>query len=127
MISAVSQHCEVDLRSLLQLHRDVHQADLLGSTLAEYGEVLISYCIGSISLLLGCLKSALSSGELTFVVVRLQWRHFDPQYLLRLGRQLLDNIFLEPPQHQSGQFVVQILDLAFLVGIGEVKVVGELD
>lgn len=63
---------------------------------------------------------------LTFVPMRLQRRHFHSQDLFRLGRQFLDHILLQSPQHQRPELVVQILDLG-LVCIIQVEIVCELD
>lgn len=57
----------------------------------------------------------------------LHCRHFHSKDLLRLRRQLLDDVLLQPSQHECSQFVVQILDLGFLIHVIQIKVVGQLD
>jgi hypothetical protein len=57
--------------------------------------------------------SETSADPLTLVVMRLHSRHLDSKDLLRLGRHL--------------ELLVEVLDLGFLIDIGEIKVVRQLD
>ena len=59
--------------------------------------------------------------------MRLHRRHFYAKDLFRFRGQFFDDIFFEASEHECAEFSVQVLDFAFLVGICEIKVVGELD
>jgi hypothetical protein len=64
---------------------------------------------------------------LTLVVVRLHGRHFHAQDLFALGGEFLDDILLQPPQHERGELLMEVLDLGLLIGIVEIEIVGEVD
>jgi len=53
--------------------------------------------------------------------------HLDSEDPLRLRRQRLDHISLQPSQHDVLELGVKLLDLLLLIGVVEVEVVDELD
>jgi hypothetical protein len=59
--------------------------------------------------------------------MRLHRGHFHTQDLLRLARQLLDNVLLQPPQHERAKLLVQVFDLRLLIRVVQVEIVGKLD
>ena len=59
--------------------------------------------------------------------MRLQRRHLHPQDPLALRRQARQHVALQPTQHQRLELLVQLLDLDFVVRIGEVKLVRQED
>jgi hypothetical protein len=71
--------------------------------------------------------SETSADPHTLVVMRLHSRHLDSKDLFRLGRHLLDDILLQSSQHECAELLVEVLDLGFLIDIGEIKVVRQLD
>jgi len=59
--------------------------------------------------------------------VLLQTGHFHAKDGLRLGRELLDDIFLETTKHEGLELAVEGLDLCLLLSVTKLKVVGELE
>ena len=59
--------------------------------------------------------------------MRLHGRHFDSENLFRLGRQFLDHILFQSPQHECAELFVEIFDLGFLIRVVQVEVVCKLD
>lgn len=53
----------------------------------------------------------------------LQRAHLHPQNPLALRRQRLDNIPLQPPQHQRLKLLMQLLDLLLMVHIIQIKLI----
>jgi hypothetical protein len=112
----------LDLRSLLEFHGNIHQADLLGTTFAKSLEV---FCQNVYVVSINPKQQA--EDPLTLVVMRLHSRHLDSKDLFRLGRHLLDDILLQSSQHECAELLVEVLNLGFLIDIGEIKVVRQLD
>ena len=116
------------VRGFFEFHRDVEQADVAaaGLTLLERGEVLeykqtISQSRSPLVIQMTYLRQDV------LVVVRLERAHFDPKNLLLLRWQRLDDIALQPTQHESLELRVQILDFLLVVRIGQIEVVRERD
>lgn len=63
--------------------------------------------------------------EDVLVPPELHARHLDTQDALALGRQTLDDISLEPTEHDVLELIVQLADLGLLVLIGQVEVLLE--
>ena len=61
------------------------------------------------------------------VEMRLHRGHFHTKNALALGGQRRQHVALQPTQHQRLELLVQLLDLDFVVRIGEVKLVRQED
>jgi hypothetical protein len=55
--------------------------------------------------------------------MRLHSAHFHPQNPLALGRQTLDDVLLQATKHHMLELIMQILDLALVVRVRELKLV----
>ena len=65
--------------------------------------------------------------ENVLVEVRLHSTHLNSQDPLALGWQRRQYIALKAAQHQGLELLVQLLDLHFMIRIGEIELVRQLD